>query len=547
MLLLNKHKKNVEGRYYQNDSLTKVKEEWNDGNKKVLLVAPTGSGKTVTAGLIIDDEVNNNGGKVLVVTDRKKLTRQFAERTEADFGIPCGIEMANEGHGGEDVICTTVQTVTNRIQQGKFDPDEFSLLCFDEAHLALGAGFQSVANHFSDSRLVGLTATPRRGDRKDLMAFFNSMVEPVTLPQLIEQGFLAPLTIQNIPIQIELRTKHKTGDYDDEEISHAIEPYLDACANSLIEHGAQRCSLVFLPLIKTSKRFTELLNEKGFNAEHVDGEMGEQAVNAAIKRLELGKIQALCCSQILAIGVDIKPVNLILNLRPTRSWTFFVQVCGRGTRTFIREKDNPKSLWPDKTDCVLLDPTWLTEEHSLLQRPSVLVAKDEEEAECIDMALKKGGGGDLMQAVAGAAHEREEKMRQKLEAMAKRKARTVNAMDFMLRMHLPDYADYEPLNALEARPIKSALSEKQMAWLVKSKFDLESIKNFGHAKHILNALGERAKAGLATMGQVKYAESLGYKEKTGKEAFDSTFKEVSEFIDKNIQKPAWQAGWQRKH
>ena len=529
----------MEGRDYQIESRDKVKEEWNEGNSKVLLVAPTGSGKTVTCGLIISDEVDNDG-RVLVVTDRKKLTRQFAARTEADFGIECGIEMAGEGHGGEPVVCATVQTITNRIQQGKFHSEDFSLLCFDEAHLALSAGFQAVYDHFNGKRLVGLTATPRRGDRKDLMKFFNSMVEPVTLPNLIDRGFLAPLTIQNIPISIQLDTVHKTGDYDDAEINHAITPYLEACADAMMDVGRDRCSLVFLPLIKTSKHFTHLLVQRGLKAEHVDGEMGEKAVSDAIRRLELGEIQALCCSQILAIGVDIKPVNLILNLRPTRSWTLFVQICGRGTRTFVPERDDPDSTWPTKQDCILLDPIWLTEDHSLLQRPSVLVAKDEEEAECINIALKKGGGGDLMQAARDAVHEREERLREKLEAMRLRKSRLVNAMEFFSQMHMPDFAEYEPMNEYEARPIKF-LSEKQRSWLERSKLDLTTITCMGQAKKILDSLGDRFKKNLATIAQVKYGESLGYESKTGKNPYEATFKEMSDFISANAKPKAhWQ-------
>ncbi len=519
-------------RDYQIEYVDGVSSEWAEGRDKVLVTAPTGAGKTTLMGAIISKEVDN-GGKVLVVTDRKKLTKQFAHRTEEDFGIPCGIEMSSSSHGGEDVVCCTVQTITNRINQGKFHPEQFTLLAFDEAHLSLAAGFQSVAKHFDKARIVGLTATPRRGDKKDLLKFYDSMVEKRTLSQLIAEGHLAPLTIRNIPISIRLETQGK-GDFDDDEINHAIEPYLESCADAMVSEGRERCCLSFLPLIVTSKKFTDMLNDRGMKTEHVDGTMDESQIESAIKRLEMGKTQCLSCSQILGVGVDIKPVSLICNLRPTRSWTMFVQFCGRGTRTHDPIKDGPKgTTWPLKRDCILLDPLWLTTDHNLLMRPSVLVADNDDDQKEIDKALKKNGGGGLMEAKSNATEEREARLKERLTAMQKRKERTVDAMEFFTRMHMPHMADWEPMSRHDMNPV----TDRQRETLEKNGFAMESVKGLGHASAIIDVLSkERWKKDMATMKQVKFCIGLGAEEEA---AWRFSFKEASEFINLNYKKPSY--------
>jgi superfamily II DNA or RNA helicase len=532
-LTMPKNRPHVKLRDYQQAYVDGVIEEWKQGRTKTLCCAPTGSGKTTLMGAIIAKEVEN-GGRVLVATDRKKLTRQFAHRTEVDFGIPCGVEMAGEEHGGEDVVCCTVQTITNRIAKGKFHPEQFTLLAFDEAHLSMAAGFQSVAQHFSKAKIVGLTATPRRGDKKDLLSFYDTLVEKVTLSQLIDQGHLAPLTVKNIPIHIRLERQGK-GDFDDAEIGHAIEPYLDSCADALIEGAKDRCSLVFLPLIATSERFTAMLNDKGLRAEHVDGTMGEDEVNKAIRRLELGQISCLCCSMILSTGVDIRPLNCILNLRPTRSWTLFVQQVGRGTRTFAPARDGPPGTkWPLKTDCILMDPLWLTSDHNLLQRPAVLVSENQEEVEAVERALKNGGGGDLMAAKKSAREEREEILRKRLEAMKHKAARTIDAVELFTNSGHMELVGYEEM----ARWEKEKPSDKQIEFLTRQKVNIGPEMTKGMASKMIDIFMERINKGLASGGQIKFMQGLGMSED---EAWKMSFEGAKDWLNKNAPpKPSWQ-------
>lgn len=549
-LLHNKIIQKFPAQYYQQEAFDKTVEEWLNYNR-VLVVLPTGAGKTFLAGMLIAKFVRE-GKRCLMLAHTRKLVEQFAQATETNFNIWSSCEMGSTQAEESPLVCSTVQTAANRLRKGAMDASEFDLIIWDESHRALSDTHQEIAAAFPHAKHIGITATPRRGDQKDLMKFFEVKAADVPLNELIEKGYLAPLTIKNIPVKIELKASKKSGDYTEADCAHAIEPYLDSIADHYVSEARGRCGLVFAPLIATSRRFTEILCDKGVRAEHVDGEMGSDAVNAAVKRLEMGEIECLSNSMILSEGVDIRPVNVILSLRPTRSWTLYVQQVGRGTRTFHPIKNGPKGTeWPEKDGCLILDPLWLCDQHSLLQRPSVLFAADDEEAEAIDQIIKKkaakGGGGDgevdILEARNEARAEREQRLADKLAALANRKARLVNALDLAVHLHIPELESYEPLNSQEARDI-SHLTAKQRQWMEKSKIQMDSIKNMGQAQLVLNALGNRAKEGRATISQVKYAMSLGMPEE---QAWASSFEDASKYIEAHSPpKPKWMANW-KKH
>ena len=546
-LLHNKPKRKLTLHYYQDEAVALLFEAWLEF-MRVLCVLPTGAGKTAVAGEVIF-RYAAEGKRVLALAHTQKLVTQFAQSTERNYGIWSTIEMGQTRSEESPLVVSTIQTMVNRIRKGHIDPNEFDLVIIDEAHRALSNTYQEIAVAFSHAKFLGLTATPRRGDQKDLMKFFQTKACDIPLNEMIEKGYLAPLTIKNIPVKINLIASKKSGDYTEQDCAHAIEPYMEAIADHYVKESKGKCGLVFAPLIATSRRFTEILCGKGIRAEHVDGTMGQDHVNDTINRLEMGELDCISNSMLLTEGVDIRPVNILLSLRPTKSWPLYVQTVGRGTRTFDPDLHGPEGTeWPKKDGCLILDPLWLCEQHSLLQRPSTLFAADDEEAEAIDAILKKkaaaGGGGevDVLEARNDARAEREQRLADKLAALANRKARLVNALDLAVHLHIPELENYQPLNEIEARPI-SHLSAKQKAWLEKSKVNLEEIKNMGQAQLVLNALGNRAKEKLCTIGQCKYAISLGADEAT---AWKMTFDEASAFIEsKAPPRPAWQANWKR--
>lgn len=500
--------------------------------ERVLVVVPTGGGKTFIAGEEIAKRLERKK-RVLILAHTRKLVRQFAKATERDYGIWVTVEIADERSDDDSmVVCATIQSLKSRIAKKRWKKDEFDLVIVDEAHRILSDGYAKALEYFQ-CQVLGITATPRRGDQKDLMSFFETKAVDIPLARLIKEGFLSPLKIKNFPLRIQLTGASPKGDWTDEEVAHAIEPYLESCADEYKILGAGRCGLVFLPLIETSKKFTDLLLKVGVRAAHVDGTMTEKQVQDRINALTCGDLDVLCCSMLLTEGVDIRPVNIILNLRPTKSWVLYVQMNGRGTRLF-KEKQRQEVIdefgychWGIKEDCILLDPLWLCDDHSMLQRPACLVAGNEEEAAQIDDKLSKGGRGDddpldLLEAVESAAFDRHEALRQRLERLKDRKGRLVDAMELFSSMGMDSIADYEPVSRWEF----DAPTPGQIALMRKANIDLEGIKDKGMASLVCAAIIKRRQDELATIPMAKLARSKGMED-----AFVRKFEDVKQFLN----------------
>lgn len=541
--------------YYQTEAVEATERSWTEDSwDKSLIIIPTGGGKSFVTGELCAREIEEDG-RCLFLAHTKELVTAPRNAFEEDFGCQATIEMAEQKADDSPMVFASVPTMVNRIKKGLWRPDTFQKIIVDESHRILAAGHTFIAEFFGqeDVKIAGCTASPRRGDKKDLLQFFDGICYDIGLDRLIKEGYLAGLDIQEEPLNIMVHGESKTGDITDEEAASAIEPYLEKAADLVVLHGKGRCGLSFLPLRKTAMIFCRMLRDRGVKAEYVAGEGGVNGVSVQeqkqIKRsLEMGQTEMVVQAAIWGEGVDIRPLNFGVDLRPTRSWTAHLQKYGRFTRTYDPSAPYALkgSLWPKKDKALILDFCFASDDHNLLMRPSAIFAKDDDEARAIDNAIRKNGGKpkDLLEAVAQAKSEHEERLRARLEATAKRKARFINADDFLLQMHHPELAEYEALNPNEARPIKGSLSEKQMNWLIKSRFDLESIKNYGHAKHLLNSLGERAKAGLSTVGQISCAVSLGMDKDA---AYAMPFKDISVWIDSHAPKPSWKSNWKGKH
>lgn len=494
-----------------------VESAWGEGCARALVVCPGGGGKTVVGSQLIVNELAI-GGRALVLTNRKKLSRQFRDTIVKKFHAPCCLEMSGKRWQGSPVLSATVQTMATEIKKGRFTPDQFTLLVIDEADESFADTFLSCLEFFKGAKVVGFTATDYRSDQKDLMKLYDKRIERVTMPELIEKGFLSPLTIENIPIKIKLN-KSGSGDFTDEEVSHAIEPYLEALADEVLKRSKDRCCLMFLPLISTSHYFSRLLNDRGLRAEHVDGTMKEGDINDAIERLESRQIDCLCCSMLLSRGVDIPPVSLIGMFRATVSWSHYVQSAVRGTRL---HKYTPEKPWPDKSDCILLDPLWLCNQHNLIQTPACIATHDAEDREYINQKIAEGNGLDLMQLRTEAQNAREQALRERLEEMSKRKARLINAVDFFKSIG----KQTEYLNPSNTRWDNEQVTPGQKAVLEKNGFDLDEITTRSQASKIMDEIMLRVKAGLCTFPQIQKIKDLGNKD----DNFSLTFTQASELI-----------------
>lgn len=496
-------------RDYQDLCTKEVIKCWDSGQNRVLLVSSMASGKTSMGAWLIRHFLSQ-GGRALVICHMRKLVKQFRDSIESKVGLPVSLEMSGYRDEGAPVLCATVQTISSGIARGRWSPDAFDLILMDEAHLAMAPQFQVVANHFQKSKVLGVTATPHRTDGKNLRDFFNGWVElpEARMDTLIQRGFLSPITIKKIPSKIKIESSG-SGDFTDEEINHAIEPYLDSAADSVVIHARGRCGVTFLPLIATSEKFAKMLRDRGVRAEHVDGGMDEQVIESAISRLYRGEIEMLTCSQLLGIGVDIPPINFVCILRPTTSWTTYSQQVGRGLRTWEGSKD---SLWPPKTDCVLLDPIFETEKHNLLQTPASLICSNDDDIQFMKSRMVSGEEEDLemdlMSLMGEAVSAREKALADRLKEASERRAQVIDAMDFFLGVNNTSAANFQPTEKWEGEKPTPA----QISTLQRMGFDVQSGINKGQATILIREIINRTASGKSSIDSVRKCAKLGHED-----------------------------------
>jgi superfamily II DNA or RNA helicase len=509
----------MEARPYQATAIASTHEGFKSFQRQ-LGVLPTGGGKTIVFSHLCKDWVDD-GSRVLVLAHREELLVQAQDKMRKATGIWAEIEKAEHRASlNADVVVGSVQTMKGK-RLTRWPQDHFDYIVIDEAHHAIADSYKSLLNYFPAAKVLGVTATPDRADKRNLGQFFENIAFEVSLFDLINQGYLSRISVQSVPLQIDLRgVKQTSGDYDAKQTSDALAPYMDSIAQSIAEDAAFRRTLVFLPLIATSQKFVEVCKSKGLQAAHVDGESQDR--KEILAQYAAGEFDVLCNAMLLTEGFDDPGIDCVVILRPTRSRSLYSQMVGRGTR-----------LSPGKPNLLLLDFLWLHETHNLI-RPAHLVSACDETAEAITkLAEEKSAGGasqeelDLEGLASEAQAQREEKLRKELEAKTKRKARTIDAMEFCLSLHATDIAEYEPATNWEEKPVTNG----QRDMLAKYGFDVDGIKCAGHASKIIDLIVTRSKMGLCTPKQMRMCKQLGHPS-----AETLTFDAASAYLDARVGK-----------
>ena len=346
--------------------------------------------------------------------------------------------------------------------------------------------------------MLGVTATPDRGDMKNLGQVFESLAYEYTLPKAIKEGYLSPIKALTIPLKLDLTgVGMQAGDFKSSDISTALDPYLYQIADEMTKHCKNRKTVVFLPLVKTSKKFRDILNEKGFKAAEVNGESKERA--EILNDFENNKYNVLCNSMLLTEGWDCPDVDCVVILRPTKVRSLYSQMVGRGTR-----------LAPNKDHLLLLDFLWHTERHELCH-PAHLICENEEVAVKMTENIENAGYPvDIEEAEEKASEDvvaqREEALANLLAEMKKRKRKLVDPLQFEMSIQAEDLSGYVPTFGWEMSPP----SDKQIKVLEKYGIFPDEIDNAGKATKLLERLEKRRVAGLTTPKQIRFLESRGF-------------------------------------
>lgn len=489
----------TELRPYQETARQKVQEEWEEGKKRTLLVLPTGTGKTIVFSKIIEDRVKK-GERVLVIAHRGELLEQASDKLYKSTGLKTATEKAEQTSLGSfyRVVVGSVQTLQREKRLNQFPPEYFDTIVIDEAHHAISDGYQRVLQHFEDANVLGVTATPDRGDMRNLGSYFESLAYEYSLPEAIKSGYLSPIKALTIPLKLDLsNVKQQAGDFSTKDLGTALDPYLEQIAEEMKKQCFNRKTVVFLPLVKTSQKFRDILNKHGFKSAEVNGESADR--EQVLKDYEEGKYNVLCNSMLLTEGWDCPSVDCVIVLRPTKVRALYSQMVGRGTR-----------LAPGKKELLLLDFLWHTERHELCH-PANLIATDEAVAKKMTENIEELGTPiDLEQAEQQAkedvALEREESLAKQLSEMKRRKRKLVDPLQFEMSIQASDLTDYVPSFGWQMSPP----TDKQVKALEKWGIFPDEIENAGKAEMLINRLVKRRDAGLSTPKQIRFLENRGF-------------------------------------
>jgi superfamily II DNA or RNA helicase len=435
-------------------------------------------------------------------------------------GLGCAVEKAEATalNSWFRITLGSVQTLMNQKRLDKFTRDYYDVIIVDEAHHTLADSYQRILNHFDQAKVLGVTATPDRGDMRDLGQFYEDLAYEYSLPRAIHEGYLCPIRAVTIPLKIDLAgVKITAGDFQNKALGHVLEPYLEGIADEMVEYCKGRKTVVFLPLIATSEKMRDILQAKGISVKEINGKSPDRS--EILRDYEGGRYEVLCNSMLLTEGWDSPHTDCIVCLRPTKIRPLYAQIVGRGTR-----------VHPGKENLLLLDFLWHSERHELA-RPAHLICDSDEVAQQMIKRMEEEAGEDFDLEEAKATAEgdaiaaREEALAKRLAEMRKRKRKLVDPLQFEMSIQAEDLASYVPAFGWEQDPPNATQKKK----LEKLGLFPDEIESTGKAEKILQKLDERREKGLATPKQIRCLERHGFR-RVGTWPFQAASKMISRLV-----------------
>ena len=463
-------------RPYQTEAVNKIVERWGEWRKE-LLVLPTGCGKTV----VFNTVAHERPGNVLILAHRDELIEQARDKYFKMFGETAGKIKASE-RDLQRVTVGSVQTMMRHDYTG-----QFGTVIVDEAHHTISDSYMKVLDQFPEAKVLGVTATPDRGDKKSLARYYDGIAYEYGLKQAVSDGYLCNITARTVPLEIDMsNVKISLGDFQVDSVAETLEPYLPKIAEAIQEYASARKTVIFCPLISIAQELAGMIP----GAREVNGQSPDR--KEVLEWFDhAGPGSVLCNAMLLTEGWDCPSVDCVVVLRPTKIRSLYAQMIGRGTR-----------LSPGKDNLLILDFLWLCKKHNLC-KPANLVTDNVDDSETVSKKTEQEEI-DLFEAASDAEEQRRTALAEALAQQRKKKSKLIDPLEVFTILGA-ELLDYEPIFAWENADASAA----QVKALENFGLDAEGITK-GYACKMLDKLIKRADEGMATVRQINVLRKHGY-------------------------------------
>ena len=359
-------------REYQVEVIDRIRAAIAAGHRRILLVVPTGGGKTVIAAAMIAGTVER-GNRSLFLAHRRELITQCSGKLYAN-GVEHGVLLPGFPQRlGEAVQVASIWTAHARaIRASVIDLPEAQVVFVDEAHHATARTYRDLLGAYPEAVIVGITATPCRGDGRGLGDIFDFLIEGPTVPELIEGRFLVP-TIVYAPARPDLAgVSVQRGDYVERQLAERMDKA--ELVGDIVTHwlrlSQRRPTVVFASSVGHSVHLRDEFRRSSVVAEHIDGTTPTDERDAILGRLASGAVEVVCNYGVLTEGWDSPVVSCAVLARPTKHHGLYRQMVGRILR--------PAS---GKIDALILDHAGAVFEHGFIEEPVLWTLSPSKRAE----------------------------------------------------------------------------------------------------------------------------------------------------------------------
>jgi len=309
----------IQLRDYQNELINGVYKSMSEGNKRIMIQSPAGSGKSVTMSEIAR-RATAKENRVLFVVHRRELVSQIKDTFSAnavDFNY-CHVGM--------------VQTINNRVKKGKIRAP--TIILVDEAHHALAKTYMNIFAAFPDAYVLGFTATPWRMSRAGFSDVFQDLILGKTVQWLIDNKRLAPFKYYSVNLtDMQKLKRNSTGDFSNSSIDEAMK---NTIFGDVVENYKKfadgKKTIIYTHSVKSSKEVAEAFCSVGYSAMQVDGDTDKAIRSEVMEKFKKGEVTILVNAELYGEGVDVPDCECVVLLRPTESLTLFIQQTMRSMR-----------------------------------------------------------------------------------------------------------------------------------------------------------------------------------------------------------------------